>query len=233
MNGLLTTFLGGLALGFAGSLHCACMCGGISSGCMFILNPKGMSERLAMIAKLQTGRVFCYAVAGGIIAGVASLTVNPSTAATSFKMLQWASAALVMWVGLSMAGLVPSIALPGGLGRVPETMAHILAPVRRHPRVMPFALGVTWGLTPCPMVYAALFSAALTGSAAAGTTWMLGFGLGTVPAVVATTLGISSLSQFRKSPAAQTAAGIAIAVFAALTVSGAWPAIRTFCGLLH
>ncbi len=229
MSSFLSTFSGGLALGFAGSLHCACMCGCIASGSLFILNPHNPSERLAMLMKLQAGRIFCYAIGGGIIASVAALTVNPTATSGSFRALQWSSAAILMWMGLSMAGLVPSVALPAGLFSLPASMDRLLAPVRRHPRIMPYALGITWGMTPCPMVYAALFTAALTGSAFGGVSWMAGFGLGTVPAVVAAALSVSKLSQIRNSQTAQAVAGVAIAVFAALTTSGAWPAITLLC----
>ena len=229
MMGLGPTFLSGLALGFAGSLHCACMCGGISSGCMFILDPQGRFEQLKVILKLQTGRVVSYAIGGGIIAGITTLAINPSMTSGTFRVLQLASAAILIWMGLSMAGLTPSGALPVGLSRLPAAMDRFMKPVRRQPQIMPYALGITWGLTPCPMVYAALFSAALTGSAIGGFTWMAGFGLGTVPAVVATTLGVSKLNNFRRSQAAQTAAGLAIVSFAALTVSGALPALTLLC----
>ena len=184
-----------------------------------------------MLLKLQAGRIFCYAIGGGIIAGIATLTVNPGATSGSFRAAQWASAAILIWMGLSMAGLVPSATLPIGLSKLPASMDRLLAPVRRHPSVMPYALGITWGMTPCPMVYAALFSAALTGSAIAGVSWMAGFGLGTVPAVVATALGVTSLSRIRSSQGAQTAAGLAITAFAGFTVLGTWPTLALLCGL--
>lgn len=224
-----STFLSGLVLGFAGSLHCACMCGCIASGSLFILNPTTRSERMTTLLKLQAGRVLCYAVTGAVIAGVATLTINPATTSTSFRAMQWASAALTMWMGFSIAGLVPSAALPASLARLPATTDRLLAPVRNYSGAAPFALGITWGMTPCPMVYAALFAAALTGSAAGGFSWMTGFGLGTVPAVVAAALGISTLGQIRTSNLAQMAAGLAIAALAGLTVMNPWPAIAMLC----
>lgn len=232
MTGSAATLFSGLVLGLAGSLHCACMCGGIASGGLFILNPKTPAERIAMLLKLQAGRILCYAIAGAVIASVASLSVVPSMTSTTYRLLQWAGAAVLMWVGLSMTGLVPSLALPSDLGQLPRAMDRVLTPLRRHPSLMPYALGVTWGMTPCPMVYAALFSAALTGSGVMGFVWMAGFGLGTVPAVVATALGVSTLSRVRKSRAAEAAAGLAIAAFAMLTVTGAWPKIAAFCGII-
>jgi uncharacterized protein len=229
MMGLGPTFLSGLALGFSGSLHCACMCGCIASGSLFILNPNNPLERLTMLLKLQAGRIFCYTIAGGIIAGIATLTINPVATSGTFRAAQWASTAVLMWMGLSMAGLVPSVALPIGLSNLPASVDHLMAPIRRQPKAMPYALGITWGMTPCPMVYAALFSAALTGSTAGGVAWMAGFGLGTVPAVVAAALGMSSLSRIRSSRAAQTAAGLAIAAFAGLTVLWTGPTLTLLC----
>jgi uncharacterized protein len=229
MMGLGSAFLSGLALGFAGSLHCACMCGCIASGSLFILNPSSPAERLVMLLKLQAGRIFCYSIAGGLIAGIASLTINPAATSGSFRAVQWASASMLMWMGLAMAGLVPSATLPVGLSRIPASMDRFLAPIRRYPTSMPYALGMTWGMTPCPMVYAALLSAALTGSGFAGVAWMAGFGIGTVPAVVATALGISKLSQIRTSQIAQTAAGLSIAAFAGLTLVGPWPTLALLC----
>jgi uncharacterized protein len=229
MMGLGPAFLSGLALGFAGSLHCACMCGCIASGSLFILNPNNPSERLTMLLKLQAGRIFCYAIAGGIMAGIATFAVNPGATSGSFRAMQWASTAILMWMGLAMAGLVPSAALPIGLSKLPASVDRLLAPVRRHTRIMPYALGISWGMTPCPMVYAALFSAALTGSPAGGVAWMAGFGFATVPAVVATALGVTSLRRIRSSPVAQTAAGLAIAAFAGLTVLGTGPMLALLC----
>jgi uncharacterized protein len=222
-------FLSGLALGFAGSLHCACMCGCIASGSLFILNPQTPAQRLVMLLKMQAGRILCYATAGGMVAGIAALTVNPALTSGSYRAAQWASAAVLMWIGLAMAGLVPSAALPVGLSRLPASMTRLLQPVSRRPAITPFALGMTWGLTPCPMVYAALFAAAVTGSPLGGASWMTGFGLGTVPAVVATALGIARLRDVRKSPAMQTVAGLAIAAFAGLTVIGPWPVLAFLC----
>ena len=227
--GLESTFLGGFALGLAGSMHCACMCGCIASGSLFILNPKSGAERLAMLMKLQAGRVLCYSVGGGIIAGIADLMINPATTSGSFRAVQWASASILMWLGLSMAGLLPSFTLPAGLSRLTASVDRLFSPARRHAFVMPYAMGVTWGMTPCPMVYAALFSAALTGSALGGVSWMAGFGLGTVPAIVATALGVSKISRIRSSQFAQTAAGLAIAAFASLSVMGTWPTLAMLC----
>jgi len=52
-----------------------------------------------------------------------------------------------------------------------------------------FMAGAVWGWLPCAMVYSALVSAMLSGSAAGGAAVMLAFGLGTLPMMLA--LGVA------------------------------------------
>lgn len=227
MTEILGALLGGLLLGFAGSFHCACMCGGIASGSLFVLQPASAAERLLLLLRLNGGRVALYAVAGGIFAGVAGLTVNPTATAGTYKILQWVSAAVLMWVGLATAGLLPRLAMPERLGTLALATQRIVGPGRRAGGMTPLAMGVAWGMTPCPMAYAALFSAAFTGSAMGGVAWMTGFGLGTMPAVVGAALGIAHLGRLRTSRWAEVVAGLAVAAFGLFSVFFAWP--QAFC----
>lgn len=224
---------GGFVLGFAGSFHCACMCGGIATGAVMLVDPKNPRDRLAALVTLQAGRVAFYALAGAIFAGAAGMTIMPSLTSGTYKIAQWLSAAALMWVGLSMAGLLPRLALPGphGQGALATAANRVLAPMRGHPHLMPLALGATWGMTPCPMVYAALIPSALTGSVAGGASWMLGFGLGTVPAVLGTALGLTTLTRIRRWRGAEVVAGLAVAAFGLSSVTAVWPAIAHLCGL--
>lgn len=226
-----SAFAGGLLLGFAGSFHCACMCGGIAASALMLVDPRDSRQRLVALVSLQLGRIAFYATAGGVFAGVAGMTITPELTAASFRLLQWLSAAVLMWIGLSMAGLLPRLALPGGAGPLAVASTHVLAPLRRHPRLMPLALGATWGMTPCPMVYAALIPAALTASIAGGIAFMAGFGLGTVPAVVGTALGLSTLTRIRRWRGAEIVAGLAVAAFGLASITSVWPALAHFCGL--
>jgi uncharacterized protein len=231
MTTIATSLAGGFVLGFAGSFHCACMCGSIASGALFILNPRTYAERISSLFLLQGGRIATYAIAGAAMAGIAELTLGPGTTALTFRLLQWLSAAVLMWAGLSMAGLVPAIALPQTLGGLTTLSNRALASVRNYPTVAPVSAGMVWGMTPCPMVYAALIPAMLTGSPAAGATWMLGFGLGTLPAVVGAALGVSALRDIRNSKFAQVIAGLAVAVFGLFSATRAFPELAALCGL--
>ena len=231
MEAALAAMGGGLLLGLAGSLHCACMCGGIASGALFMLKPETAAQRLASFFLLQGGRITTYALAGGAVAGLTTLVVDPSTTAASFRVLQWAGALVLMWIGYPMAGMLPRVATPG-LGNATAAFTAVveplLEPLRRYRRGAPFALGMTWGFTPCPMVYAALLAAALTGSVVYGALWMLFFGIGTLPGVSGAVLGVSLLARIRGHWGAELTAGVLIAAFGFATLYFGWPA-SVFC----
>jgi sulfite exporter TauE/SafE len=222
--------LGGFILGFAGSFHCACMCGGIASGALLIANPKTFPERLAVLFTLQAGRVAFYALAGAIFSGLAGLTIGPGTTAGTYKILQWASAAVLMWFGLAMAGLLPQFALPSAPAAISGATRRLAGPGSRLAPVMPAVAGFFWGMTPCPMVYAALVPATLTGTMAGGAAWMAGFGLGTIPAVTGAALGVSALSRVRRWRYAEMTAGLAIAAFGLFSITNPLPKLAALCG---
>lgn len=229
MEGMLAIIAGGLLLGLAGSLHCACMCGGIASGALFLLHPASPPERMISLLLLQSGRITTYAAAGGALAAATSVTIDPTLTAASYRVLQYIGAAALMWVGLSTAGMLPRLALPAtGSLSVSTYVDRAIAPLRGHRVLGPFALGLSWGLTPCPMVYAALFSAALTGAFSGGALWMTAFGLGTLPGVLGAVLGVSFLARLKGRAGAEMLAGLLIAVFGFSTLYFGWPA-GPFC----
>ena len=57
-------------------------------------------------------------------------------------------------------------------------------------------LGLIWGLLPCGLVYSVLLLAATTTESSSGALVMIAFGLGTMPAMVATGVSASRLAQF-------------------------------------
>ena len=73
-----------------------------------------------------------------------------------------------------------------------------------------FLSGTVWGFLPCAMVYAALFYAMLSGSGLGGAVVMAGFGLGTLPVLIATGLGFPLLRRRATSVWLRNAVGVAI-----------------------
>ncbi|MBY0362826.1 MAG: sulfite exporter TauE/SafE family protein [Phreatobacter sp.] len=214
------TFFAGMLMGFASSLHCAGMCGSIGSALMLTVHPDGDArQRARMLLVTQFGRVLAYAVAGGILGTFGSGIAGAFDQTAAYRVLQWASAVTLGWIGLSTAGLIPSLV---AFDRLAAPVGHaMMTMTSRHPGFGvggPMALGIIWGFMPCAMVYGALFTAMLAGTGAGGAALMLGFGLGTVPAVMASAMGVATLKSLGRNPAASMAVGLAITAFAVASV---------------
>ncbi|SHF74504.1 hypothetical protein SAMN02745157_2898 [Kaistia soli DSM 19436] len=206
---LLGILLTGLAMGFASSLHCAGMCGPIACG--LLLAGGGRSTLLA--ATLQTlaaqaGRIASYVAAGAAFGVFGAGLYGSVNLQSAHQLMQWAAGLTIVWMGLSVAGVVPAMA---GLDRLFLPLAGRLGAFRGslalagYPQLL--ASGVLWGAMPCAMVYAALLNSLLTGSVAGGVTLMAGFGLGTVPAVTLSALGLSRLRKVTATPLRRVLAG--------------------------
>ena len=222
MDGTEIIFLGGLVLGLASTLHCSAMCGAISCSALLSLSPQSGWDRVRYAVLLNLGRILAYATLGIAAALIGSAIIKPETT-MNYRVLQYIGAAVLMWTGLSMAGMMPRFALlDGAMTRLSGTVATITRPLQGT-AAAPLGLGAIWGLNPCPMVYAALFTATLTASAWGGLSVMAGFGLGTLPGVLVAGLGLASLRGIEKSRAIQIAAGLIIAIvgFASLYIPAA------------
>ena len=224
------SLLGGVLLGLASALHCAVMCGGIASGVVFLFDPKSPVDRARVLMSAQAGRILAYVIAGAVLGAAGAGLYGAFDHAAAYRLLQWAGAVTLMWIGLSVAGLLPSLSLLDR--RVAALSAAISTPLsrfRRYPGIGPFAAGLGWGTIPCPMVYAALFTATLTGSAAGGATLMAGFGLGTLPAVTLTAFGVTTLARVEAKAFARGAIGLAIAILGFSTVYPSSPTAGLLC----
>jgi uncharacterized protein len=224
------TLLGGILLGLASSLHCAAMCGGIASGVVFLFHPENTSARVRILFSAQAGRITAYIAAGAILGAFGSGLYGVFDHAAAYRLLQWAGAATLMWIGLSVAGLLPSLsALDRPVAAFSEAVFALLGRLRSYTVAGPLAAGFAWGTVPCPMVYAALFTATLTGSALGGGTLMLGFGLGTLPAVTVTAFGITTLARVEARAIARGVIGVAIAGLGFSTLYPASPTAGLLC----
>jgi uncharacterized protein len=222
MNGALT--LGAaLLLGFAASGHCLVMCGGISAalGMAAGRDARGRT-RPAIIAAYQLGRIFSYALAGLLLAGIFGGIVSLLDIESVRKTLRALSALALLLGALVAFGKVRD---PGtGIGRRlwPKLapLGRRLLPVNTLPRG--FAFGMVWGWMPCGFVYSVLLIATLQLDAVNGALIMLAFGLGTAPALFIAALGAERLKNFSSRPAARHIAGSVLLFSAALTLVGPW-----------
>lgn len=224
------TFIGGLLLGIASSLHCVGMCGAIASSLMFAFSPGDLAaDRARPLMAAQAGRVLVYVAAGTAVGAVGSTIFGAFDHPGANLFIRWAASVALGWIGLSVAGFAPSLA----------AFDRFAAPVAATLRLSPalhlsndagaFASGMMWGFLPCGMVYGALFYAMLSGSALHGGAVMAGFGVGTLPSVTAAAVGVSSFRRLARSQNARVAVGLGIMVLAAASVAVPALASRAFC----
>src|SRR5512140_778018 len=130
MNGTEITFLGGLVLGLASSLHCSAMCGAISCSALLSLSPRSGWDQFRHAILLNLGRIFAYIVLGIAASLIGSAIIRPE-ATMNFRVLQYIGAAVLMWTGLSMAGMMPRLALlDGPMTRLSNAVATTIKPLQ-------------------------------------------------------------------------------------------------------
>lgn len=218
MQSFALTLAGGFALGLASTLHCAGMCGSIAAGLLHLGAPRNAAEGIRLVALTHAGRIVSYVLAGTLVGALGAPAIGWLDREIAFRFIQWAGAAALMWIGLSTAGLLPPIsAMDRMMAPMANRLARLASPLLGRGATA-LAGGLTWGLMPCAMVYGALFTAMLSGSALGGGTVMAAFGLGTLPGLLATTVGIRTLVAAARRRALRVAAGLAIAILGFLTV---------------
>jgi sulfite exporter TauE/SafE len=208
----------GFGLGLASTLHCAGMCGGVAAGLLHFGAPRSAAEGIRIAALTHAGRIVSYALAGALIGAVGAPAVAWLDREIAFRLVQWAGAVALMWIGLSTAGLLPPLSvLDRVLAPLADRVARAAVPrLGRYPTAL--VGGLAWGMMPCAMVYGALFTAMLSGSALGGGSVMLAFGLGTLPGLVAATAGFGALAAIGSRQHLRRAAGLAIGILGFLTV---------------
>ena len=141
----------------------------------------------------NAGRIASYMLAGAIVAGVAS-SIAGRVVINDMTPLRLAlfvfGQCLVIATGFYIAGMVKLLAPFERMGQwIWQRLQSWIGPqLRGHfvdGRTRPFAFGALWGWIPCGLVYGTLATAMASGSAPSGALIMLGFGLGTLPAMLA------------------------------------------------
>lgn len=170
-------------LGLLGSLHCAGMCGPL----VFALHRGGGT----MMGKLayHSGRVLTYAVLGAVL-GLLGLAAQMAGWQKTFSFLlgmilvgSVLLPALSTWLKLRF---LPSQSTSWLSGRVNKMIGGILKSKLPNKQ---FYLGLLNGLLPCGMVYVAIAGALSLSDYFQSSLYMILFGLGTWPMLLAISLG--------------------------------------------
>jgi len=201
-------------LGLSGAGHCLGMCGGIAAA----LNLGGAQSSGITLA-YHTGRIASYTLLGALL-GFAAGSVDLSAWTIGLRYL---AGLLLIGMGLYIANWWRGMALLERTGaRLWQPVQRLCArwlPLRHWPQAL--ALGLCWGLMPCGLIYSSLAWAATAQTAAASALMMLLFGLGTLPAMLATSFGAGRLQN------ALRRRGLQVVIALLLIGSGLWTLYMT------
>jgi uncharacterized protein len=175
--------LSALVLGFLGSLHCAGMCGPIALA--LPLNSRSWASRITGGLLCNSGRTITYILLGTIF-GLAGMGLALG------GLQQWTSIAAGVIMILSV--VVPRIGkLSDGFSRLTSPLTNGLKKAfgklfsqRTYGSL--FMIGLLNGFLPCGLVYIALAGALVMSLALQGALYMLIFGIGTFPMMLAISL---------------------------------------------
>jgi uncharacterized protein len=168
--------LGGIAVGFIGSMHCIGMCGPIAIALPVTPGGRFVTGRLLYNA----GRVVTYVGLGALVGSLGGAFVL---------------AGMQQGVSIAVGGVMLFVVILPSLSRrlsarLPVAhRAHELLRARFLPlfarRSLPalFGIGILNGLLPCGFVYVALGTAMTLGGVERGVVFLAGFGIGTIPAM--------------------------------------------------
>ncbi|MCO4810945.1 MAG: sulfite exporter TauE/SafE family protein [Gammaproteobacteria bacterium] len=217
MTELLPVVAAAFVTGLLGSAHCFGMCAGISGLFAVGANVASMRNQVPRAVAYNVGRVLSYAFLGVIVAVLGKTVVAgiPDIAAP----VRFASGMLIILVGLQLAFgwriLAPLESAGAKIWNRIAPAAKGLVPVESLAQAL--GLGLIWGWLPCGLVYSVLLLAATTAEPTSGGLVMIAFGLGTLPAMIATGISASKLARFMSGK--RLGAGLLIIVLGLATIA--------------
>jgi len=207
-------------IGLLGSGHCLAMCGGITTMLTSVIdNPDNEQatknstqgdipinvtseqtcspqvSRLNLIFLYHFGRIATYCLIGAIVGFTGSIAAkNIGLPIAGLRLVAALFLILLgLYIGQWLLWLNRIESLGKGLWVYLSPMAKFVIPVDNSKKAL--GLGALWGWLPCGLVYSTLTWALASGSSVTGATIMLFFGLGTLPALVALSLGFNSIKK--------------------------------------
>ena len=202
-------------LGLAGNLHCLGMCGPITM--ILPLSALGGAQKTLAVLIYNAGRLLTY-VALGLAFGLLGQGI----------MLADLHQHISVAVGaLMVLGILLPLALSSRWKRKlndSRWMNFLRAQIRRLLKTRHyggyFLLGVMNGMLPCGLVYVAIAGALVTGDVVNGALYMLLFGLGTLPVMIAMPLIGQAVNNLLKARARFVLPGITLLVGVFFIVRG-------------
>lgn len=200
-------------VGLFSTLHCLGMCGGIIGALTFSLPQEIREHRWRLfpyISAYNLGRISSYTVAGALFGWLGDSLFNVVSPDSGHLILQGIASAMMIGIGLYLAGWFPRFAMVEYLGKPLwnrlQPWGQKLVPVRSPWHAWLF--GLVWGWLPCGLVYSALIISATAGDALYGALFMLGFGAGTLPSVMTAGILTGWMARLSRLSQVKTAVGL-------------------------
>ncbi|MDE1463939.1 sulfite exporter TauE/SafE family protein [Spartinivicinus poritis] len=213
LSQLISAFL----LGLLGGAHCLGMCGGIMAAISLHL-PK--QKKLPVLLSYNTGRITSYTLAGMLVGSLGWSIQQLGPAAN--QGLRWLAGILLILMACYIANWWKALTWLEQAGqhlwRYIQPLTKPFLPATNSKQG--FCLGILWGWLPCGLIYSALTWSAASGNTLEGGLLMLGFGLGTLPTVLATGFFADVLKQFIAHHLTRTVAAIFMIGFGIWTIPG-------------
>jgi len=184
--------LSAFAIGLLGSGHCIVMCGGISSMLTTAISQNG-GQKYLHVTGYHIGRILSYTIFGAIVGFTGSMAVKGF--GLPLNALQVVAGLFLILLGLYIGQWFMALTKVESFGKYLwqfiSPMTKRFLPVRNTKQAV--SLGILWGWLPCGLIYSTLSWSLASGSAINGGMIMLFFGIGTLPAMMATSFGALNL----------------------------------------
>lgn len=180
--------LSAFAIGLLGSGHCIVMCGGISSMLTTAISQNG-GQKYLHVTGYHIGRILSYTIFGAIVGFTGSMAIKGF--GLPLNALQVVAGLFLILLGLYIGQWFMALTKVESIGKYLwqfiSPMTKKFLPVRNTKQAV--SLGILWGWLPCGLIYSTLSWSLASGSAINGGMIMLFFGIGTLPAMMATSFG--------------------------------------------
>jgi len=211
------TLSAALLAGLAGSVHCVAMCGGLAGALGMRHGVCDGNWRTAIrdASLHHVGRLAGYSLAGALF-GVLGVTLQSVVNLPTLSVItRVAAGGLLVLVAARILFGWNTLA---GIERLGAHFWRSLRPLIGRAAGSRSAsgtllLGLLWGWLPCGLVYSMLLFAAMSGDAVSGAGIMLAFGLGTLPAMLASSVLASRLARGLSRPGTRHALGALLLLF--------------------
>jgi uncharacterized protein len=212
-----TVIIAAFVAGLAGSAHCFGMCGSVAGALGMRARMNAGSNLAATVnsSLYHLGRIAGYAGVGAI-GGVLGHSAHWALAFTRFEgTLRLIAGVLTLLIAIRILSRWNAFA---PLERIGARLWIRLQPLakqasRSNRWLSSVAIGLLWGWLPCGLVYSMVLMSMTTGSALEGATVMMAFGMGTVPAMLSSTMLAGALPKMSQRPWFRQVTGTAMLAF--------------------